>query len=74
MNINLSFNELDTIILRQHYSNNSYRTNWLNFKNSVITYNKEKEILIKRDLPHLLIDFYNRKLQVAKNLKQTFYI
>lgn len=70
--IELDLYTLNDIILSQHYTNSAYKTNWLNFRNYLGQYERDKQHYRKRGLPHLLLDFYWRAYMKIKYLKELF--
>ena len=68
----LDIYSLDKIILAQHYSNSYFRTNWISFRNYMAQYNRDKEAIEKRNIVHLLVDFYWQNFMKIKNFKEIF--
>jgi len=72
MSIDIDINSLHYIILNQHFTNSTFKTNWISFRNFMDQYERDHKFYITRNLPHLLLDFYWQSYNRIKNLNILF--
>ena len=68
----LDFYTLNDLILSQHYTDSAFRANWMNFRNYIGQFERDKNQLVERNIKHLLLDFYKQSFLRIKTLKTVF--